>query len=109
MKSITANDMAWRNAEAGRFWFSPSSMGFFASKVETPGYLTEDRSAAYFVSSEQFIDREFRAARKYTVRRFTLATADVETVGKFQQYSLRSDAVAAAQDLATGRIAEPVS
>lgn len=74
-------------------WFTPSTMRFFASRVET-GLL----HGAYFVTSET--PDEWEVERRFTVRSFD--TEDpfmVHTVGDFQQYDSLADALAAVEAL----------
>lgn len=67
----------------GKYFFSPDTMRFFNSKVESPVY-----GGIYFVTS----DRQNREVPKmYTVRKLE-ENGSVETIGKFQQYSSLSDA-----------------
>lgn len=100
MNLIPAVSMAHRNRERGKFWFSAGAMEFFASKVESDGYLNALQTKAYFVTSEQFIDRNYQAPRLYSVRVFDMATAEVDTVGTFQQYPTKAQADEAARDAA---------
>jgi len=76
------------NAAAGQFFFSPDTMRFFRSKIESRSVI----GGRYFITSEQF---DFRSPRLYTVRRAN-DDATIDTVGEFQQYdSFRAAQVAA--------------
>lgn len=83
---------------AGGFWFSPSTMAFFQSRVET-GLLDDGR----FVSSEQrpagpYDDED--PPRLFTVRRFADDDAFlVSTVGDFQEHDTLEAAIAAARNI----------
>ena len=79
------------------FWFSEGAKGFFHSRWGAYGYQSTDGQRVYFVSSERF---DWRSPRLYTVRVYTHATDDIDTVGKFQQYASRNGADKAAQRLA---------
>ncbi len=97
---ISIAAMSHQNAKAGEHFFSPNTMEFFASKVESDGYVSHDQRKALFVTSEQFKDRDFQ----YTVRVFDLATGKVDTVGKFQMYASKATALAAAAAAAHGNM-----
>lgn len=77
-------------------WFTPDTMRFFRSRVET-GLLAGD----HFVSSEQFVPYDGEpAARRFTVRRFDKSdTFMVETVGEFQEFDTLGDALARVEQI----------
>lgn len=80
---------------AGSFFFRPDTMRYWRSRVMDGIY-----GGAYFVTSEQMPGYE----RRYTVRRFTLnddETISFDTVGEFQEFSTRAQAVSAAKSAAT--------
>lgn len=72
------------NREAGDFWFSPDTLRFFNSVVESD--LIDGR---YFVTSEQGPDMP----RKFSVREVR-EDATVQTVGEFYAYDTLEDALA---------------
>lgn len=97
-------DMSTIRAAHRGHWFDPSSMRFFRSRVGSFGYLSADRSRAFFVSSEQFADHTgYRADRLYTVRVIDLSTGDIDDVGGFQRYASHRGATLAAERLAEGQ------
>lgn len=63
---------------SGGYFFSPDTMKFWESKIETE--LINDE---YFVTSEPDM---YGRSRRCTVRRFTKGYTEVETVGGFRQY-----------------------
>lgn len=92
----TLDDIKQRNERAGQCWFSPATMRFFSSRVQSAIYPTQ-HGGAYFVSSERGPDN----IRKYTVR---LARPDgsIDTVGSMGDYRTGRAAHAAARRLAEG-------
>lgn len=101
MNYVDMRDIERASERGSRHWFSPNTMRFFRSRVGGFGYLTDDGSKAYFVSSEQFeSSMGDRADRRYTVRVCEMKTGEIDTVGEFQQYASRSGADKAAQRLA---------
>lgn len=72
-------------------WFSPNNMRFFRSRLLDEVFCGTEN--AYFVSSEQ---NGYNAPRLYTLRSFNPKTKDVSTVGEFQGYSTRTQALTAA-------------
>ncbi len=66
------------NKNSGQFWFSPSTMAFFNSKVETDLINGE-----YFVTSEDNFDG---TQRLFSIRRAN-PDASIDTVGEFQGYT----------------------
>jgi len=85
MSALTMSDVKRKNKEAGLFWFSPTSMRFFKSRVES-----ELIGGKFFVSSEQF-DED--APRLYSVREYHPKTHGIDTVGKFQAFKTCQDAL----------------
>lgn len=90
----TMADVKFKNKASGHHWFSPDTMRFFSSRVET-GLLY----GRYFVTSERF-DDDF--PRLYTVREVVGPNADIDTVGEFQAYETKLEAVQAIGKLASG-------
>ena len=81
------------NRDAGQFWFSPSTLRFFNSRPGRRLY-----GFRYFISSERY---DWNTPRRYTVREVT-PKAHIETVGEFQQYATRAQALAAIRELQKG-------
>lgn len=75
-------------ADAGSHWFKPATLRFFKSRVGREAYLGVD-GRWYFVSSEQGP----RMPRRYTVRAVDDGWANIESVGGFQAYETRSQAL----------------
>ena len=89
---LTITQMKFANASRGHHFFEPATMRFFNSRI-----LSRVYAGRLFVTSER---REAYCPRLYTIR----AMADdgaVFTVGEFQQYASRREAMAAAQKLQT--------
>jgi NADPH-dependent ferric siderophore reductase len=76
----TLEDAKQRNEETGHYFFSPDTMRFFKSQVETPLLGGE-----YFVTSER---APHDTSRRYTLRQIDWDTGEVNTIGEF--YSHRS-------------------
>ncbi len=81
-------DVRAANAKVGGHWFDRGALRFFNSKLESK--LIGGR---FFVTSERM---ELSYPKKYTVRRAE-PNGDIETVGEFQGYHYRSDALQAAR------------
>lgn len=81
------------NKLAGYYFFERASMRFFDSCVESGVY-----QGRYFVTSEQFHGSQGSEPRKYTVR-VCGPDGDIDTVGEFQGYRTKQDAVAAIRRL----------
>lgn len=77
-------------------WFDASSMRFFKSRVSSDAYRTADGAYSFFVSSERF-DYSPQYPRMFSVRRYTWATDNLETIGQFQAYAYRDTAQRAAR------------
>ena len=86
------SDVRRANKDAGYHWFDSSTLGFFGSHVGRTLY-----GGRYFISSEQ---------PPYGPRRYTVREAEpdggIETVGGFQQYETRAQALAAIKQLLKG-------
>lgn len=76
------------NKENGGCWFDPGSMRFFGTKIES-GII----GGRYFITSEQAP----HGPRMFSVRSFNDA-GSVETVGEFNSYRSRRDAVEALRE-----------
>ena len=86
----TMAELKARNRENGGHWFSPANMKFFNSRIES-GVLR----GRYFISSERFDEN---SPRLFSVRSFDEA-GEVDTVGEFQAYRSKAEAVAAVKAL----------
>jgi hypothetical protein len=82
----------YANTSAGHYFFSPSTMRFFRSKIASRSII----GGRYFITSEQF---DASSPRLYTIR---IANDDgsIDTVGEFQQYETVEAAKRAAKQLA---------
>ena len=67
-----------KNKEINQRWFSPQTMKFFNSKIET-GVL----KGKYFITSER---REKYFPKKYSIRKAE-ENGSIDTIGEFQQFS----------------------
>lgn len=92
----TVDDVRQLAADVGYHWFSPETMRFFNSRIGRTVY-----GGQYFVSSERYDDS---APRLYTIRKVTYddGQMSIDTVGEFQQYDTRVDAVAAIRQIVEG-------
>ena len=91
------DDIRMADHAAGRFFFEPSSMRFFRSRICPTVY--QGQGGIYFVTSEQFVGSQGPAPRKYTVRQFIPSPVDIRTVSGFNNLS-RAEAVRVAKQLA---------
>jgi hypothetical protein len=96
-KVWTMEDIKTADHAAGRFFFEPSSMRFFRSRICPTVY--QGPGGIYFVTSEQFMGSQYTAPRMYTVRRFTPVPVDIRTVSVFNRMS-KYQAVRAAKKCA---------
>lgn len=92
----TMEDIRKRNEAARMCWFTPSSMRFFSSRVQSAFYGAKD-GRAYFVTSE----RGPSGRRAYSVRVAQL-DGSIDTVGEFQGYRTGRAAHAAAREASNG-------
>ena len=84
------------NVNAGCFFFEPSAMRFFRSRVCADVF--EGPGGIYFVTSEQFEASDgWRAARRYTVHGFDPATGHIRGHDAFQKHATRRSALRAAK------------
>ena len=81
--NLTMADVKRINREKGRYWFSPDTMSFFKSRIESQ--LFDNK---YFITSEKAPHRK----RKYSIRKFNKKTGAISTVGEFNQYSSIAEA-----------------
>lgn len=93
---LTIAEIKRRNHEAGKYFFSPDTMGFFASRVFPQVYDCRDGSA-YFVTSEKrgFDDHN----RSFTVRVFS-PSGEVSTARQFNEFKSKPAALDAAKQAA---------
>lgn len=98
------HDIRDANRRAGFHFFSPDTMRFFRSSVEP--YVYEGIGGVYFVTTEQFVPPTGNPSpRRATVRRFDPLTADISTVGPFNEMTVYMAAKAATR-LAAGESAD---
>ena len=81
------NEIRYEAQRAGSHFFDADSMRFFGSRILPTVY-----GGRYFVTSEQ--DRYGNGAKAYTVR-VCRENGHIDTVGEFQAYATRAQAVAA--------------
>lgn len=79
------------------YFFAPSSMRFFNSRIGSNAYTTVNPFKTLFVTSERFDDK---SRRLYTVRLYDCRTHDIDTIGEFQEYRTARAANKAARELA---------
>lgn len=84
---LSMADVKRANKQIGNYWFSPDTMRFFNSRIESG--LIRGR---YFVTSEAY-DED--APRRYSIR-VAHDGGSIDTVGDFQGYQTLSEALAAA-------------
>jgi len=95
-ETVSTYDIKKANERAGKYWFTPDSMKFFNSNIESIGYLKKGSSTeGYFISSEKHTNSYMGISepRKYTIRKFDLKTGGVDTEGDFQAYNSKSEAI----------------
>jgi hypothetical protein len=87
-RHYSMDELRRANVDAGGYWFSPSTMRFFSSRVSSEVVPVAD--GWLFVSSEEGPS----GVRRYTIRKMD-QNANIDTVGEFQQFASRSGAVRA--------------
>ena len=92
----TASEIKAASKAAGSHFFDRSTMRFFRSRILPTVY--HGPGGCYFVTSEQYIGSQYTEPRKYTVRKFDVETADIDTVGPFNEMS-RTEALRTARKL----------
>jgi hypothetical protein len=75
----------------GSYFFSAGAMRFFKSRLSDSAFWNHDKTVAYFVTSEQGPYGD----RAYNVRMWRNGTGNISTVGEFQAYATRHQALAA--------------
>ena len=88
------SELKAKNRERGSHFFSPSTMRFFHSRIESRLY-----GGRFFITSEQ---REYTTPRRFTVRE-ALPSGDIRTVGEFHAYVHIADARAVCRALCKAR------
>lgn len=83
-----------KSKSIGHF-FDKGAMRFFNSRILSDVFPST--KCVYFVTSEQY---DYKSPRLFTVRSFDLTTRSIETVGEFQEYATRAQAISAAINLA---------
>ena len=76
----------------GEHFFSPDTMRFFRSRLSKDAIESNDGSDFVFVTSEQYSSWRYTARRLYTVRHLHIpadGSADIRTVGEFQEHGSR--------------------
>lgn len=97
----TMADVKRSNKEAGYHFFDRATMRFFDSRVESGLY--RGKGGVYFITSEQFHGSVCTLPRKYTVRKFNTASADISTASEYNTLRCIEDARAVARQLARGK------
>jgi len=91
--------------ERGSHFFDEKTMGFFRSKVMDQTFPVH--GGIYFVTSEQFVPSVGAPyGRRWTVRFIDAASGDINTVGKFQQYSNRTSAMREAKEISERHVTD---
>lgn len=85
------NEIRYEAKRAGSHFFDADTMRFFGSRVLPTVY-----GGRYFITSEQ--DHYGNEAKAYTIR-IALADGHIDTVGNFQAYATRAQAVSAVKQL----------
>lgn len=86
MNKIDINTLKQANAEAGRCFFSDSTMSFFKSRPDATAYQTEDGAWAAFVDSV----KPPHAPREYSVRFMDMSSGCVVVNRAMHYGSLRT-------------------
>jgi hypothetical protein len=87
----TIRDIKAASKAAGFHFFDRDTMSFFKCRIYPELFPTADR--VLFITSEQCDPED---PRLYTLRAFALLDGSVSTVGKFQAYVTKEDAISAA-------------
>lgn len=96
----TIDDIKRANADAGYYFFSPSTMRSFNSRVSDEVY--QGPGGVFFVTSEKNRGscnywNSIERPRLYTVRQFLPETGDVKNMEGFQKYKTLDSAKRAAK------------
>ena len=76
-------------------FFSKDAMKFFSSRVVDEVFPS--RGKVYFITSEKF---DYKSPRLFTVRVLDLESRRIDTIGEFQAYETRTQALTAALNCA---------
>jgi hypothetical protein len=83
---LNISEMKRLNGAAGHTWFNKREMVYFGTRIEC-----QPNAQGFFITSE---DGDFQGSwRGYTLRRFDLTTHEVHTVGDFNQFETRAEAM----------------
>ena len=82
----TMDDVKRFNQEVGNYWFTPETMKFFDSCIESELYRTS--LGYFFITSEQAFESH---SRFFTVRQVQ-ESGSIKTVGSFQQFKIFEEA-----------------
>lgn len=93
VKRWTMDDIKSACRVRGSHWFDPGAMRYFKCRILDTVY--QGTGGVYFVSSEKYNDHP----RRYTVRKFDPESADISTVGEFNDLT-KYMAIKTAQELA---------
>ena len=85
MKKLTMEQVKENNKKAGRYYFSPDTMRFFKSRIESELFKQK-----YFITSEQHGDW---SPRLFSIREYDPKTHKISTVGDFQRYKSKEKAI----------------
>lgn len=82
------------NEARGHHFFEPGAMRFFRSRIGRTVY-----GGRYFITSEQFVDSNYRAwPRQYTIRRAN-DDGSIDTVDEFGKFDSTAEAARAIKQL----------
>ncbi len=99
-QTMIITEIKSRNRDAGFYFFEKAALRFFDSHIESRVY--NGVGGVYFITSEQFHgSNDCVAPRKWTVRKFTPETGDIDTVGEFNKMD-RQTAMQTARKLSKG-------
>ena len=96
MQTIPFSDVVdyYHRQQPDGHWFDAGTKKFFGCRLPKVAYQTGD--GLLFITSENNFDG---SRRFYTVRRQSVS-GDIKTVGEFQQYKTRADALKAIKEAA---------
>lgn len=80
----TISQVKQLNADKGFFWFTPETMRFFNSKIESE--LIYEK---YFITSERM---ETSLPKRYTVRKVNWETGNIKTICNFRAFKTLNEA-----------------
>lgn len=96
---LSIGDIKAANERVGNHFFEKGTLNFFSSRILMDVFNAPD-GIAYFVTSE----RGPNGRRAYSLRSFSPETGSVRTVGEFQGYATRAQAIGAAKRASLGRL-----